>query len=480
MIQVKFVNKVDSKKATWVGIAIDGKSSSHIPEIVLNPLLAKPHGIVMEAFFQIEGALKQFVATKLKSDHTKIEREEAGAAIYQKALEGNARTLVIDIRQIGFEGLDLLTGIILSSWRFDKYRSQVMTQETPKIEQLLVLCDNTDETEQQFSRYQSVIEGVFYARALTSEPANILYPEAYALKLMELETIGIDVQILDAEALEAMGFSALLAVAQGSARKPAVVVMTWRGANAINEQPIVIVGKGVCFDSGGLCLKPAAHQLDMKWDKAGASVVAGLMKTLALQNFPEFAIGIVGLVENMPDGNAMKPGDIIQTMSGQTVEIVNTDAEGRLVLADCLWYAEENFNPRALIDLGTLTAETIASLGTSHAAAYTNSNKLILELKEAGMASGDLLWELPMGLPFAKQIESEVADMKNMGIEMCGENGAAAEFLKKYIRNVPWVHIDIASVSWTKEHLPLCCKGATGFGVRLLEEWLHKWGRNND
>jgi leucyl aminopeptidase len=202
--------------------------------------------------------------------------------------------------------------------------------------------------------------------------------------------------------------------------------------------------------------------------------VAGLLKTLALTKSPAHVVGIIGLVENMPDGNAMRPGDVIRTMSGQTIEIVNTDAEGRLVLADCLWYAQKRFKPQTLIDLGTLTPDTFAALAEAYAGLYCNNNKLTQQLKDAGDSTGDLLWELPMGPHFAKQIESPVADMKNMGHEMNGDCGAAAEFLRRFVKCDRWAHLDIAGVSWIKEDLPLCPKGVTGYGVRLLEEWIHK------
>jgi leucyl aminopeptidase len=281
----------------------------------------------------------------------------------------------------------------------------------------------------------------------------------------------VKVEILQEADLHQAGMEALLAVGKGSQNKSAVVIMTWNG-NKRKTPPVVVVGKGICFDSGGLCLKKPHHQLDMKWDKAGAGVVAGLIKALALQKAAVNIVGVIGLAENMPDGNATRPGDIIRTKSGQTVEIADTDAEGRLVLADCLWYAKERFKPSVMIDLGTLTIETIACLGNRYGGLYSSCPKLAANLKEAGRVSGDEVWELPMGEFFAKQIESSVADMKNVGSELCGENGAAAEFLRRFVGDVPWAHLDIAGVSWTKEDLPLASKGVIGFGVRLLEEWV--------
>jgi leucyl aminopeptidase len=404
-------------------------------------------------------------------ESTKKNREEAGAALYKKATEGNDRSLLLDLRKIGNEGLDLVTGMLLSSWRFDKYRTVLKNERT--LSRIVILSASASQLESEFKRLNAVCEGVCYARSLTSEPANILYPAAYAERLSELEVLGIGVEILDEDDLKTVGMTGMLAVGKGSAQPSRVVILTWNGANSTNP-PVAIIGKGVCFDAGGLCIKPTAHQYEMKWDKAGAGVVAGLIKSLALSQAPVNVIGILGLVENMPDGAATKPGDVITTMSGQTVEILNTDAEGRLVLADCLWYAQQRFSPSTLIDLGTMTMETFASLGNVYAGLYSNDPALTQQLKSAGESTGDWIWELPMGPFFAKQIESDIADIKNLGIEFCGENGAAAEFLKRFVKNTPWVHLDIAGVSWTREDLPLCHKGVTGFGVRLLEEWLMK------
>ncbi|MCE5294433.1 MAG: leucyl aminopeptidase [Chlamydiales bacterium] len=356
--------------------------------------------------------------------------------------------------------LDLLEKVLLASFTFDKYKSI----KAPKLEKIVVVSDNPEELERQFSRKLAVIEGVHLAQSLTSEPANCLYPMAYAERVLELTQYGLEVEILDEEALQKIGMTALLAVSQGSGYKPCVACISWK---VNDEQPIAVVGKGVCFDSGGVCLKPIAQQYQMKWDKAAAGTVVGLMQALAINKCPTNVVGIIGLVENMPDGKALKPGDVITTMSGQTIEIQDTDAEGRLVLADCMHYAQERFNPRMMIDLGTLTQETFASLGSAYAALYSDDVNLVKKLEAAAEVSGDALWRMPMGEYFAKQIESPVADMKNLGNEGWGENGAAAEFLKRFVKIKAWAHIDIAGVAWTKE-------GPTGYGVRLLEAFIHQ------
>lgn len=461
-----------SQDANVMAMAVYGNSNDFpLPPLMTDVMKRKPHQSVIDAYVQTEIGLCRFLVAKMDINASRTKREETGASLMKKFSEGEDKQLFIDIRHMENDGLDLLTGIILSEWRFDKYRTVAAADEQVPLERITVICNHPEECKKQFCRQKAVIEGVLFARSLTSEPPNLMYPMAYAESLKALELHGVGVEILDEAALSRIGMEALLAVGKGSQRESAVAIMTWNGEKK-TTQPVVIVGKGVCFDSGGLCLKPAKNQLEMKWDKSGAGVVAGLMKALALQKAPVHVIGIVGLVENMPDGNASRPGDIIRTMSGQTVEIADTDAEGRLVLADCLWYGRQRFNPSAMVDLGTLTLETVSSLGNRYGGLYSTCQQLTENIRRAGKISGDEVWELPMGDFFAKQIESPVADMKNLGVEFCGENGAAAEFLKKFVGDTPWAHIDIAGVSWTKEDLPLAKTGVTGYGVRLLEEWL--------
>lgn len=471
MIDIEFVSEVQTLDAAWALGVYEEEENPHLPLLAKEILEKKKRQQAVEVFTTENSVLKRYIAVRLglRSESSKKKREEAGSLLYQKYCEGDEPFLLLDIRGMEPVGIDLLMGLLLSSWRFTKYQSTASKRiGLPKVK---VLCFEPRELEKAFMRSRAIIEGVFLARALTSEPPNLCYPAAYAEKLTSLESDGIQVEVLDQTALERIGMSAILSVGRGSSTEPRVVILTWNGLSHSTD-PFVVVGKGVTFDSGGLCLKSKDLQQDMKWDKAGAGVVAGLMKSLALQKARLNVIGVVGLVENMPDGNAIRPGDIIKTMSGQTIEIVDTDSEGRLVLADCLWYAQNRFKPKAMVDLGTLTVETIACLANVYAGLYSNSEELSQQLKIAGNQSGDLLWELPMGEAYAKQIESCVADMKNEGNVLCGENGAAAELIRKFVNDVPWAHIDIAGVSWTHENLPLAYKGVTGFGVRLLEEWL--------
>ena len=305
-------------------------------------------------------------------------------------------------------------------------------------------------------------KGVNLAKSLTNAPSNVLYPRAYAEKVQEsLGPLGVLVTIYDD--VMSLDMHAMYGAGQGSEHAPCMIVLEWKGSV---QDPIALVGKGVCFDSGGLCLKTSMQQRVMKYDKAGASVIAGLFYTLAMMKTPIHVVGILGMIENMPDGKAIKPGDVLSSLSGLSIEIVDTDAEGRLVLADCLTYAEQYFHPKILIDLGTLTIETRASLGEAFAGLYTEDKQLSQELCMAGKMVEEQLWPLPMGPYFAKQIISPVADVKNSGCDLCGENGAAAEFLKRFISpTIPWAHIDLSGVAWTDQ-------GVTGFGVLLLEQWM--------
>lgn len=475
MIKIEFVSEAPFQEAAWGMGMYEKENNPNLPPAALAALEKKKRQPAVEIFIPENKGTTRFIALRIPPSSSKREREEAGAVLYQKFSEGDEEILVFDIRNREPEGLDLIAGFLLSGWRFNKYRTAKSEREKFWFK---ILCEDPKKTESDFFRSKAALEGVFYARSLTSEPPSCLFPAAYAERLKELEEHGVQLEILDPAALQKLGMHAILAVGKGSAYPPCVAILTWNGLSSSPEQPIVIIGKGVTFDSGGLCLKSKVCQQEMKWDKAGAGAVAGLMKALALQKAPVHVIGVIGLAENMPDGNALRPGDIIRTISGQTIEIADTDSEGRLVLADCLWYAQDRFKPKAMIDLGTLTVETIASLGNVYGGLYANSTELALQLKRAGEVSGDLLWELPMGDPYARQLESAVADMKNEGEVLCGENGAAAELIRKFTNGIPWAHLDIAGVSWTKEGLPLAHKGVTGFGVRLLEEWLHALSRS--
>jgi leucyl aminopeptidase len=358
-------------------------------------------------------------------------------------------------------------GAKLRSYRFDRYRTKEKPEDKPSVKKIVVAVADHSAAKKAYQPLDAVAEGVFLTRDLASEPANIIYPETLADQCKTLSEHGVEVDILGEKQMKKLGMGALLGVGQGSDRESQLVVMRWNGGPA-DQAPLAFVGKGVTFDTGGISIKPAGGMEDMKWDMGGSAVVIGLMKALALRKAPVNVVGVVGLVENMPGGNAQRPGDVVTTMSGQTVEVINTDAEGRLVLADALWYTQDRFKPQFMIDLATLTGAIIIALGDHYAGLFSNDDKLSDRLIAAGKEVGEGVWRLPIDDPYDKQIKSEIADMMNVG----GREGGsitAAMFLKRFVNGVKWAHLDIAGVTWSKKDGPVAPKGATAFGVRLLD-----------
>ncbi|HTZ78718.1 MAG TPA: leucyl aminopeptidase [Stellaceae bacterium] len=374
----------------------------------------------------------------------------------------------------GAAAANLAHGAMLRSYRFDKYRTRQKPEQKPSLAELTVLTGSATSAKRAYAPLEQIGEGIFFTRDLVSEPGNIIYPETLAQQAKTLEKVGVKVEILDEKEMKKLGMGALLGVGQGSSKPPRLVVMQYRGARARDKAPVAFIGKGVTFDTGGISIKPAQGMEDMKWDMAGAGVVIGLMKALAGRKAKVNAVGIVGLVENMPDGNAQRPGDIVKTMSGQTVEVLNTDAEGRLVLADALWYCQDRFKPQFMVNLATLTGAIIVALGHEHAGLFGNNDQLAERLTAAGKAVEELLWRLPLADAYDRQIDSDAADMKNIGGGRDAGSITAAQFLQRFVNNVPWAHLDIAGTAWSKKDTPIVPKGATAFGVRLLNELVEK------
>jgi leucyl aminopeptidase len=315
---------------------------------------------------------------------------------------------------------------------------------------------------------KAVAEGVAFTRDLVSEPANILYPAEFAKRVKALSKLGLEIEVLGEAEMAKLGMGSLLGVGQGSRRESQLVVIQWKGAKDKQAQSVAFVGKGVCFDTGGISIKPADGMEDMKWDMAGAGAVAGLMYALAARKAKVNAVGILGLVENMPDGNAQRPGDVVTSMSGQTIEVINTDAEGRLVLADALWYCQDRFKPRFMVDLATLTGAIIISLGNDYAGLFSNNDDLAGALLKASSGEGENLWRMPLPAQYDRMLDTLAADMKNIGGRP-GGSITAALFLQRFVNGLPWAHLDIASTAWKKPStLATIPDGASGFGVRLL------------
>ena len=312
-----------------------------------------------------------------------------------------------------------------------------------------------------------IVDGVIMARELVNEPPNVLYPAEFARRASQLRKLGVDVEVLDVKAMTKLGMGALLGVAQGSTRPGRVVIMRWNGARR-GDQPVAFVGKGVCFDTGGISIKPAGSMEDMKGDMGGAACVVGLMYALAARKAKVNAVGAIGLVENMPDGNAQRPGDIVTSMSGQTIEIINTDAEGRLVLADVLWYVAKKIKPKFMVDLATLTGAIMVALGTEYGGLFSNNDELAERLTKVGLATGERVWRMPLGPEYDKQIDSQFADMKNTGTRN-GGSITAAQFLQRFVDDTPWAHLDIAGTAMGAPKSDINQSWGSGFGVRLLE-----------
>ncbi len=368
-------------------------------------------------------------------------------------------------------------GYRLRTYKFDKYKTKKPEpgdEPEPKGVDVTILVADADAARREHAHREPVAEGVEMARTLVNEPANVIFPESFAAKAVELEKLGVEVTVMDEKAMAKLGMGALLAVGQGSERESRFVVMRWKGAKSKKTAPVAIVGKGVCFDTGGISIKPAGSMEDMKGDMAGAACVVGLMHALAKRKAKANVVGVIGLVENMPSANAYRPGDILTSMSGQTIEVVNTDAEGRLVLADALWWTKENVKPRLMVNLATLTGAIIVALGVDNAGLFCNDDELAGRLTQAGQATGETVWRMPLGPSYDKLIDSRFADMKNSG----GRHGGsitAAQFLKRFVGDVPWAHLDIAGVAMSSPATEINTSWGSGWGVRLLDRlvWDH-------
>ena len=401
-----------------------------------------------------------------------------GGRIY-KALEkaGKSAAVVVDALPKGKlkpaeMAAEIAFGASLGAYRFDKYRTKEKKEDKPTLGVLTIHCAGAAQAKKAYGVKAKVAAGVVCTRDLVSEPANIIYPETLAKEAQKLTRLGVKVEVLGLAQLKRLGMGALIGVAQGSIREPRVVVMRWNGlprsVKGKKAQPIAFLGKGVTFDTGGISIKPAGGMEDMKWDMGGSGVVIGLMKALAGRKAKANVIGVVGLVENMPSGNAQRPGDIVTSMSGQTIEVINTDAEGRLVLADILWYTKERFKPQFMVNLATLTGAIMVALGGEYAGLFSNNDALTEKLVKAGKDTDEKLWRMPLGAVYDKMINTPAADMKNIGGRLAGSI-TAAQFLQRFVDKVPWAHLDIAGVTWSKEDKPAVPKGGTGFGVRLLD-----------
>jgi leucyl aminopeptidase len=359
-------------------------------------------------------------------------------------------------------------GIRLRAYKFDRYKTKKKEgEETALRANVSIAVGDATAARKAFVPNDHIVDGVITARDLVNEPPNILFPVEFARRAGQLRKLGVAVDVLDVNAMKRLGMGALLGVAQGSTQPGRTVIMRWNGGKR-GDQPVAFIGKGVCFDTGGISIKSAGGMEDMKGDMGGAACVVGLMQALAARKAKANVVGAIGLVENMPDGNAQRPGDIVTSMSGQTIEIINTDAEGRLVLADVLWYVAKKFKPKFMVDLATLTGAIMVALGTEYAGLFSNNDELAERLIKVGLATGERVWRMPLGPEYDKQIDSQFADVKNTG----GRNGGsitAAQFLQRFVDSTPWAHLDIAGTAMGAPKTEINQSWGSGFGVRLLE-----------
>ena len=363
-------------------------------------------------------------------------------------------------------------GAKLASYRFDEYFTKLKDDEKPSLKGFTLVVPDERAAKAAWKPMDAAADGTFLARDLMNMPPNLLYPATFADKIKELEKHGIEVEILGEKEMEKLGMGSLLGVGQGSVKESKLGIMKWMGGKK-DDAPVALCGKGVCFDTGGISLKPGPGMENMRGDMGGAAAVTGAMLALAKRKAKANVVGLVGLVENMPDGNAIRPGDILTSASGQTIEVLNTDAEGRLVLADVLWYAQKQFKPKSIVDLATLTGAIVVSLGHHHAGLFTDNDNMADQLSKAGLAEGERVWRLPIGPEYDAQLKSQFADMKNIGGKSAGSI-TAAQFLKRFVNEgQAWTHLDIAGVAWVEsEKSPLDPSWASGFGPRLLDRWI--------
>ena len=412
---------------------------------------------------------KKIILVSINKNITNSEIENLGADCYNIIKELKKSNFFINSDTIIQNTKNLvghfLHGIRLKSYLFEKYKSN----KTKKNIDINIFGKNIPTTKDQV-KFNAIEEGTFYARDLVSEPGNVLHPDEYAKRINSLKKFGLKINVYDEKKLKKLGMNTLLGVGQGSTRGSYLVIMEWNGLRN-KSKPLAFVGKGVCFDTGGISLKPAKFMEDMTYDMAGSAVVVGLMKSLALRKAKVNAIGVVGLVENMPGGNAQRPGDIVKSYSGKTVEILNTDAEGRLVLADAITYTEKKFKPKFIVDLATLTGAIIVSLGSEYAGLFSNDDKLSKQLIDAGENVEEKVWRMPLNKNYDKLIDSKNADMQNINYIGGAGSTTAAQFLQRFILNkTPWAHLDIAGMAFSKYGGALNSGGATGYGVRLLNK----------
>ncbi|MDP4575829.1 leucyl aminopeptidase [Qipengyuania sp. G39] len=433
-------------------------------------------GQLFESFVERDGKVLRLAlagAGDRNDEARSANLEKAGAAIAGKYQSSGETEVVLDLADSGLsadEAASVLLGLRLRNWRYDVYRTRMKDEQKISLETVTVI-NAPEGSEAAWAEAAHLASGIEFTRELVTEPANIIYPESFVSRCRErFEGTGAEIVVLGEAEMEKLGMGSLLGVGLGSERESQLLAIRWNGGGS--EAPAAFVGKGVTFDTGGISIKPGPGMEDMKWDMGGGGAVAGAMLALVLRKAKANLVGVIGLVENMPDGKAQRPGDVVTSMSGQTIEVLNTDAEGRLVLADALHWTQEEFQPSRIVDFATLTGAIIISLGNEYAGVFSNNDELAGQLYDAGIATGDKNWRLPISAAYDKLIDSPIADMKNIGGKAAGSI-TAAQFLQRFIANdTPWAHVDVAGMVWSDKPGQTWGKGATGYGVRLIDRFV--------
>jgi leucyl aminopeptidase len=479
-MKINFIQKNTPTNGTLIVFATDGKnltnSAKKIDKLTKGALTKAMNVGHFEAKFgqsvdiiaphSLDACRVVLMSIGKEKKFDDLAAQKIGGKIIAKLLNSGDNEIHISAEDFDAETVaNIAFGVELRSYRFDKYYTKESAAKQTSV--IAVNIAGPEASEAEYADLSKIAEGVIWAKNLVTEPGNVIYPESYAEEIKHLAELGVEIDILDEDRMEELGMDALLGVGQGSDSESYLAVMRWNGGKK-SDAPLALIGKGVTFDTGGISLKAGAGMEDMKFDMGGSAAVVGAMKAIAGRGAKANVIGVVGLVENMPSGTAQRPGDVVSTMSGQTVEVINTDAEGRLVLCDAITYTIETYKPSAVIDLATLTGAMMVALGHEYAGIFSNNDKIANQVLKAGLAVDEPVWRMPINEGYDDLINSDIADMKNVGGRFAGAT-TAAMFLHRFVGTTPWVHIDIAGTAWKTKPSDLAAKGATGFGVRLLD-----------
>jgi len=477
-VHIKFNKKINQNTQNYFAFFIQEKFESlQLKKFFNQQELLKIEQIIKKKnkeknilYFEIDSK-KSLILIKVKKDSL---YENLGAELFDFMKNNDFKETSIysdSAKNINNNFINnFLHGFRLKSYEFNLYKSKKIDKSI-----FLNLIGNINDKNPEIKKYTAIEQGTNFARDLVSEPPNVLFPKEYVNRLIKLKKLGIKVTVYNETKLKKLGMNSLLGVGRGSAKESFLVTLEWNGNKKDKNSPLSFVGKGVCFDTGGISLKPAKFMEEMKYDMAGSAVVAGLIKSLALRKAKVNAVGVVGLVENMPGGNAQRPGDIVKAYNGKTIEVLNTDAEGRLVLADALSFTEKKFKPKFIIDLATLTGAIIIALGEEYAGLFSNNDELSKKIYDAGEKVNEKVWRLPLHKNYDKLMDSNIADIQNINYSGGAGSITAAQFLQRFIEKTPWAHLDIAGMAFSKKAANLNPGGATGFGVRLLNQLIEDY-----